>query len=145
MNRRARKQKHLPFISLLIFATIVVLWGMNSSLKSTTKAEKIKLLSDIHQSTVETAIDSSLQESTQQTPTITAITTTTTTVTDQNTNTDTSPSPSVVHAVNVVPLVNPVLPEELQHVPPGVKIYKFFDQGFVYHDMNFSCPVPWVC
>ena len=27
------------------------------------------------------------------------------------------------------------------------KTYRFYDAGFflVYHDVNFTCPVPWVC
>ncbi len=25
------------------------------------------------------------------------------------------------------------------------KKYLFYDAGAVYHDMNFTCPVPWVC
>lgn len=25
------------------------------------------------------------------------------------------------------------------------KVYKFFDAGRSYRDLNFSCPVPWVC
>ena len=27
--------------------------------------------------------------------------------------------------------------------PPPQKVYKFFDAGVAYHDMNFTCPVPW--
>ena len=25
------------------------------------------------------------------------------------------------------------------------KVYKFFDAGRSYRDLNFSCPIPWVC
>jgi hypothetical protein len=25
------------------------------------------------------------------------------------------------------------------------KTYRFYDAGFLYHDVNFTCPVPWVC
>ena len=31
-----------------------------------------------------------------------------------------------------------------QRKNPG-KVYKFFDHGNAYHDMNFTCPVEWVC
>ena len=28
--------------------------------------------------------------------------------------------------------------------PKNGNVYKFYDYGSVYHDMNFSCPVSWV-
>jgi hypothetical protein len=48
---------------------------------------------------------------------------------------------NILHGTNSLPVTYQV--EEAGHGAPG-KRYRFYDAGSAYHDVNYTCPVPWV-